>query len=322
MAFYRSVLELIGNTPLVDISSLSPNPSARLFIKLEGQNPGGSVKDRVALSMIEQAERDGVLVPGKPDQVLMEPSSGNTGIGLAMVCRVKGYHLKVVMPANVSVERRQLLELWGADIIESPGAEASNGAVRMAQRLAAENPDWVFLYQYGNPANPQAHYEGTGPEVLRDCPGVTHFVAGLGTSGTLLGVGRFLREKLGDAVQIWAVEPPSGETVDGLRNLDDGYIPPIFEELGGAGLLDRKTVVRPLESIEWTRRLTDVGVFAGLSTGAAVAGAIKCAASLAPGVEASIVVVSADGGWKYLSTGAWTGDLDEVTERAKGIIYF
>jgi cysteine synthase len=322
MPLVPSVLDLIGNTPLVDISSLSPNPSVRISIKLEGQNPGGSVKDRVALSMVEQAERDGVLVPGKPDQVLMEPSSGNTGIGLAMVCRVKGYHLKVVMPTNVSVERRQLLELWGADIIESPGSEGSNGAVRMARGLAEENPDWVFLYQYGNVNNPKAHYEGTGPEILRDCPGITHFVAGLGTSGTLLGVGRYLREQRGDAVQIWAVEPPSGEMVDGLRNLDDGYIPPIFEELGGAELLDRKTVVRPRESIEWTRRLTDVGVFAGISTGAAVAGAVKCAASLEAGREASIVVVSADGGWKYLSTGAWTDDLDEVTERAKGIIYF
>ena len=322
MTLYPSVLELIGNTPLVDISSLSPNPSARLFIKLEGQNPGGSVKDRVALSLVEQAEQDGLLVPGKPDQILMEPSSGNTGIGLALVCRVKGYHLKVVMPTNVSIERRQLLQLWGAEIIESPGSEGSNGAVRMAQRLAAEHPEWVFLYQYGNPANPKAHYRGTGPEILRDCPSITHFVAGLGTSGTLLGVGRFLREKLGEAVQIWAVEPPSGEMVDGLRNLDDGYIPPIFEDLGGADLLDRKTVVRPKESIEWTRRLTDVGIFAGISTGAAVAGAIKCARSLAPGVEASIVVVSADGGWKYLSTGAWTDDLDEVVERAKSIIYF
>jgi cysteine synthase B len=239
-----------------------------------------------------------------------------------MVCRVKGYHLKVVMPTNVSIERRQLLELWGAEIIESPGSEGSNGAVRMAQRLAGQHPEWVFLYQYGNPANPMAHYEGTGPEILRDCPGVTHFVAGLGTSGTLLGVGRFLKEKLGEAVQIWAVEPPSGEMVDGLRNLNDGYIPPIFEELGGAELLDRKTVVRPRESIEWTRRLTDVGIFAGISTGAAVAGAVKCATALGPGVDASIVVVSADGGWKYLSTGAWTGDLDEVTERAKSIIYF
>ncbi|HUC06114.1 MAG TPA: cysteine synthase family protein [Acidimicrobiales bacterium] len=322
MALYRSALDLIGNTPLVDISSLSTNPAARLFIKLEGQNPGGSVKDRVALSMIEAAERDGILVPGKPDQVLMEPTSGNTGIGLAMVCKVKGYHLKVVMPTNVSVERRQLLELWGADIIESPGPEGSNGAVQMARRIAAEHPEWVFLYQYGNHANPRAHYEGTGPEILRDCPGITHFVAGLGTSGTLLGVGRFLRDELGDAVQIWAVEPPAGEMVDGLRNLDDGFIPPIFEDLGGASLLDRKTVVRPRDSIEWTRRLTEVGIFAGLSTGAAVAGAIRCAASLPEDQEASIVVVSADGGWKYLSTGAWTGDLDDVAERAAHIIYF
>jgi cysteine synthase len=322
MALAASVLDLIGNTPLVDISALSPNPAARIYMKLEGQNPGGSVKDRVALSLIEDAERRGVLVPGKPDQVLLEPTSGNTGIGLAMVCRVKGYHLKAVMPTAVSVERRQLLELWGAEIIESPGPEGSNGAVRMAQGIAEEHPEWVFLYQYGNPANPKAHYEGTGPEILRDCPGITHFVAGLGTSGTLLGVGRFLREKLGDAVSIWAVEPPAGETVDGLRNLDDGYIPPIFEELGGAELLDRKTVVRPRESIEWTRRLIEVGVFAGISTGAALAGAVKCASSLDEGVEASIVVVSADGGWKYLSTGAWTDDLDEVTERAKSIIYF
>jgi [CysO sulfur-carrier protein]-thiocarboxylate-dependent cysteine synthase len=322
MTLYPSVLDLIGNTPLVDISALSPNPSVRLSMKLEGQNPGGSVKDRVALSLVEDAERRGVLVPGKPDQVLMEPTSGNTGIGLAMVCRVKGYQLKAVMPTNVSVERRQLLELWGAEIIESPGMEGSNGAVRMARELSAEHPEWVFLYQYGNPANPKAHYEGTGPEILRDCPGITHFVAGLGTSGTLLGVGRFLREKLGDAVSIWAVEPPAGEMVDGLRNLDDGYIPPIFEELGGASLLDRKTVVRPRESIEWTRRLTSVGIFAGLSTGAALAGAAKCASSVPAGSSASIVVVSADGGWKYLSTGAWTGDLDEVTERAKSIIYF
>ena len=245
MTLASSVLDLIGNTPLVDVSALSPNPAARLYLKLEGQNPGGSVKDRVALSLIEDAERSGVLVPGKPDQVLIEPTSGNTGIGLALVCRVKGYTLKAVMPTNVSIERRQLLELWGAEIIESPGSEGSNGAVRKARVLAEEHPEWVFLYQYANPANPRAHFEGTGPEILRDCPGVTHFVAGLGTSGTLLGVGRFLREKLGDRVQIWAVEPPAGEMVDGLRNLDDGYIPPIFEAQGGAELLDRKTVVRP-----------------------------------------------------------------------------
>lgn len=321
MAAYQSVLDLIGNTPLVEVSSLSPRPDARILVKLEGRNPGGSVKDRVALSMVEQAEKDGLLEPGKPDQVLIEPTSGNTGIGLALVCRVKGYQLKVVLPTNVSAERRQLLELWGAEIIESPGAEGSNGAVRKARRLAEEHPEWVFLYQYANLANPRAHYEGTGPEIWRDCPEVTHLVAGLGTSGTLLGAGRYLKER-NPAVEVWAVEPPAGEMVDGLRNLEDGYIPPIFEDLGGADLLDRKTVVRPRESVEWTRRLADVGLFVGLSSGAAVAGAIRCAEQLPAGREAVIVVVSADDGWKYLSTSAWTGDLDAVTERARSTIYF
>ena len=315
MAVYPSILDLIGNTPLVDVSVLSPNPQAQILVKLEGQNPGGSVKDRPALAMIEDAEKQGLLSPGA---TLIEPSSGNTGIGLAMVCRVKGYHLKVVLPSNVSVERRQLLELWGAEIIESPGAEGSNGAVRLARRIAAEHPEWVFLYQYGNPANPRAHYEGTGPEIFRDCPEITHLVAGLGTSGTLIGVGTYLKEHKPD-VQIWAVEPPSGEMVDGLRNFDDGYIPPIFLDGGGEHLLDRKTVVGPRDSILWTRHLADVGIFAGLSTGAAMAGAVKCASAIDSGV---IVFVSADGGWKYLSTNAWTGDLDDVLERAKSLIYF
>lgn len=321
MASYHSVLDLIGNTPLVEVSQLSPNPDVRILVKLEGRNPGGSVKDRVALSLVEQAEKDGLLQPGEPDQVLIEPTSGNTGIGLALVCRVKGYHLKVVLPTNVSVERRQLLELWGAEIIESPGSEGSNGAVRMARRLADEHPHWVFLYQYANPANPKAHYEGTGPEIWRDCPEITHFVAGLGTSGTLLGAGRYLKEQ-NPGLQVWAVEPPAGEMVDGLRNLDDGYIPPIFEELGGAELLDRKTVVRPRDSVEWTRRLADVGLFVGISSGAAMAGAVRCAEQVPDGDPAVIVVVSADDGWKYLSTGAWTGDLDAVAERAKDVIYF
>ncbi|HTZ08551.1 MAG TPA: pyridoxal-phosphate dependent enzyme [Acidimicrobiales bacterium] len=315
MTLAASVLDLIGNTPLVDVSALSPNPAVRILVKLEGQNPGGSVKDRIALSMVEQAEKEGLLEPGA---TLLEPSSGNTGIGLALVCRVKGYRLKVVLPANVSVERRQLLDVWGAEVIESPGSEGSNGAVRMAERIHAEHPEWVFLYQYANTANPRAHYEGTGPEIWRDCPEVTHFVAGLGTSGTLLGVGRFLKDR-NPAVQVWAVEPPAGEMVDGLRNLDDGYIPPIFTELGGEQLLDRKTMVGPLVSVEWTRRLAEVGVFAGISSGAAMAGAAKCAASIEAGV---VVVVSADGGWKYLSTGAWTDDLDVVVERAKRTIYF
>lgn len=315
MALVSSILDLIGNTPLVEVSALSPNPDVRILIKLEGQNPGGSVKDRIALSMVEEAEKDGRLTPR---DTLLEPTSGNTGIGLALVARVKGYHLKVVLPSNVSVERRQLLELWGAEVIESPGSEGSNGAVRMAQRIHGEHPEWVFLYQYANTANPKAHYEGTGPEIWRDCPEVTHFVAGLGTSGTLLGVGRFLKER-NPAIEVWAVEPPAGEMVDGLRNLDDGYIPPIFTELGGAELLDRKTMVGPRQSVEWTRRLAEVGVFAGISSGAAMAGAAKCAQSIEAGV---IVVVSADGGWKYLSTGAWTDDLDVVVERAKHTIYF
>jgi cysteine synthase B len=315
MTAYGSVLELIGNTPLVDISPLSPNPDVRILMKLEGQNPGGSVKDRIALAMIEDAEKDGRLTPGA---TLIEPTSGNTGIGLALICRVKGYHLKVVLASNVTTERRQLLESWGVEIIDSPGEEGSNGAVRRARALAEEHPEWVFLYQYANQANPRAHYEGTGPEIWRDCPEVTHFVAGLGTSGTLLGVGRFLKEQNPD-IKVLAIEPPAGEMVDGLRNLDDGYIPPIFVENHGRDLLDGKRIVRPLESIEWTRRLMEVGVFAGISSGAILAGAVKTALTIESGV---IVTVCCDAGWKYLSTGAWTDDLDEVEARASRITYF
>jgi cysteine synthase B len=265
--------------------------------------------------MIDQAERDGRLQPG---DTLIEPSSGNTGIGLALVCRVRGYHLKVVLATNVSIERRQLLEAWGAEIIESPGAEGSNGAVRRARALAEEHPEWVFLYQYANPANPRIHYETTGPEIWRDCPEITHFVAGLGTSGTLLGVGRYLKER-NPEIKVLAIEPPAGEIVDGLRNLDDGYIPPIFIDNGGADLLDGKRIVRPRESIEWTRRLADVGIFAGISSGAILAGAVKTATTLDSGV---IVTVCCDAGWKYLSTGAWTDDLDVVEARAREITYF
>jgi cysteine synthase len=315
VAPYASILDLIGNTPLVDVSALSPNPRVRLLAKLEGQNPGGSVKDRVAKAMIEEAEKDGTLKPG---QTLIEPSSGNTGIGLAMVARVKGYPIKIVLPENVSVERRQLLEVWGAEIIDSPAAEGSNGAVRLAQRLVKEHPEWAFLYQYANPANPRVHYESTGPEIWRDCPEVTHFVAGLGTSGTLMGVGRYLKER-NPAIQLWAIEPPAGELVDGLRNLDDGYIPPIFLDNGGPELLDRRTIVGPRESIVWTRRLLDVGIFAGISTGAILAGAVRAAGQIE---EGTVVFVACDGGWKYLSTGAYYGDLDEVTARARSIIYF
>ena len=318
MAVYSSILDLIGNTPMVDVSQLSPNPRVRIIAKLEGQNPGGSVKDRIALAMIEDAENSGLLHRGKPGQTLLEPSSGNTGIGLAMLCKVRGYNLKIVLPTNVSIERKQLLQVWGAEIIESPGSEGSNGAVKMARAMAEEHPEWVFLYQYANPANPRAHYETTGPEIWKDVPEVTHFIAGLGTSGTLMGVGHFLKE-MNPQIQVWAIEPPAGEMVDGLRNLDDGYIPPIFLDGDGEHLLDRKTVVGPKESIEWTQKLTEVGLFVGISSGAIMAGAVKCASSID---EGTIVTVVCDGGWKYLSTGAWTDDIDQVTERAKKIIYF
>ena len=315
MALYESALDLIGNTPIVDVSALSPNPRVRILAKLEGQNPGGSVKDRAAKYMIEEAEKDGRLGPGA---VLIESSSGNTGIALAMICKVRGYHLKVVLPENVSIERRQLLQVWGAEIIPSPGAEGSNGAMRRAIDLAGDHPEWVFLHQYSNQANAKAHYEGTGPEIWRDCPEVTHFIAGLGTSGTLMGAGRFLKEQ-NPAVQVWAVEPPVGEMVDGLKNLDEGYIPELFTANDGFDLLDRKMIVRPRESVEWTRRLTEVGVFAGISSGAIMAAAVKAAKLID---EGTLVTIVCDGGWKYLSTGAWTDDLDEVEARAKGIIYF
>lgn len=307
----ESVVDLIGNTPLVGIHGLSPNPAVKVYAKLEGQNPGGSVKDRIALKMIEAAESEGRLAPG---DTILEPSSGNTGIGLAMICRVRGYKLRVVLPENVSIERRQLLEVFGAEIVSSPGEEGSNGAIRVAQEMAQQG-DAVFLYQYGNPANPEAHYVGTGPEIWRDCPEVDVFVAGLGTSGTLMGVGRYLKEQ-NPAVRIVAVEPPAGEQVQGLRSLEDGYVPPIFDP----DVLDRKIVVRPLESIEWTRRIVnECGIFAGISSGAALAGVAKVAEGMDSG---TIVTLFADGGWKYLSTGAWTDDLDLVVERAKKIIYF
>ncbi len=316
MAIVRSVLDLVGNTPMVDVSVLSPNPRVKIYAKLEGQNPGGSVKDRIAISMIEEAERDGRLQPGS---TLIESSSGNTGIGMALVCSLKGYTLKIVLPGNVSPERRQMLEVYGAEIIDSPASEGSNGAVILAKELAAANPDWVFLYQYANPANPKAHFTTTGPEIFADCPEVTHFIAGMGTSGTLIGVGSYLKS-VKPSVEVWAVEPPSGEQVDGLRSLDDGYIPPIFTDNDGFELLDRKKVIGPRESIEWTRRMVrETGVFAGLSSGAIMAAAVKCAAEIEEGV---IVTIVCDAGWKYLSTGAYAGDLDEVTENAKKIIYF
>ena len=319
MTVYSSVLDLIGDTPMVDVSTLSPHPGARILVKLEGQNPAGSVKDRIAKAMVEEAEADGTLVPGR---TIIEPSSGNTGIALAMIARLRGYPIKVVLPENVSIERRQMLEVFGAEIISSPGAEGSNGAVRLARQLADENPDWVFLYQYANEANPRAHYETTGPEILRDVPDITHFVAGLGTSGTLMGVGTYLREQRPE-VQVLAVEPPSGELVQGLRSLDDGYIPPVFEKWGGNELLDGKRIVRSRESLECTRRLAnECGIFAGISSGAALAGALKVAERLGDEERATIVFVASDAGWKYLSTGAWTADLDEAVANADAIVYF
>jgi cysteine synthase B len=309
---HESILGLIGDTPLVGIHALSPNPDVKIYAKLEGQNPGGSAKDRIALKMVELAERDGLLEPG---DTILEPSSGNTGIGLALVAKLRGYRLRVVMPDNVSIERRQLLEIFGAEIVLSPGEEGSNGGIRLAEKLAADDPTLKMLFQYGNPANPLAHYEGTGPEILRDCPEVDVFVAGLGTSGTLMGVGRYLKEHK-PSVQIIAVEPPAGELVQGLRSLADGFVPPIFEP----GVLDRKLIVRPRQSIEWVRRLLeDAGVFAGISSGAAVAGAVKAAEQMAAG---TIVTLLPDGGWKYLSSGAWTDDLEVVAERATRINYW
>lgn len=312
----ESVLELIGNTPLVDVSVLSPNPAVRLLAKLENQNPFGSVKDRVAKSMIEHAEKDGRLNPG---QRIIEPSSGNTGIALAAIAQLKGYPITILMPDNVSIERRQMLEVFGAEIIFTPGAEGSNGAVRRAEVMALQHPEWCFLHQYENEANPVAHYESTGPEIWHDCPEITHFVAGIGTSGTLMGVGQYLKEQ-NPNIKIIAVEPPIGERVEGLRNLDDGYIPPVFEKWHGLDILDRKRVVRPRESIKCTRRLVrKCGIFAGISAGAALAGALKVASEIDAGV---IVFIVSDGGWKYLSTGVYTDDLDVAEQAAEKIIYF
>ncbi len=316
MASFASIVDLIGNTPVIEVSELSPNPDVKIYAKLEGQNPAGSVKDRIAKAMILSAEREGKLTPGS---VILEPSSGNTGIALAMISSIRGYNLKIVLPDNVSIERRQLLEVWGAEIISSPGSEGSNGAVRRAQQLAKENPDWVFLYQYGNEANPEIHYTTTGPEILQDVPDVSHFVAGLGTSGTLMGVGRFLKEQNPD-IQILAVEPPAGENVEGLRSLEDGFIPPVFENWNGMDLLDGKRIIRPIESLECARKLAQTsGIFAGISSGAALAGALRVAEQIEQG---SIVFIVCDGGWKYLSTEAWTKPLDEVAESINRIIYF
>ena len=295
---YEDLADAIGNTPLVGLPRLSPRPDVRLWAKLEGQNPTGSVKDRIAKAMVDDAEKSGRLAPGA---TLVEPSSGNTGIALALVARVRGYRLVVVMPENTSAERRQLLELYGAEVVSSPAAGGSNGAIARAGELAAQHPDWVMLYQYGNQANVTAHYETTGPEIWRDLPEVTHFVAGLGTSGTLVGVGRYLKEQR-PAVQVVAAEPEYGDLVYGLRNLDEGFVPPIFDE----GVLDRRIKVGSHDALARTRQLAATeGVFAGISTGAILHVALRVAERLE---RADIVVLAPDGGWKYLSTGAYGAD--------------
>src|SRR5450755_2705255 len=312
---YDSLLDSLGHTPLVGLPSLSPAPDMRLWAKLEDRNPTGSVKDRAAFFMIEQAEKDGLLAPGT---TILEPTSGNTGISLAMVAHLRGYTMICVMPENTSVERRQILEMFGAQIIFSPAAGGSNEAVRVARRLAGEHPDWVMLYQYGNEANARAHYETTGPELLADLPGITHFVAGLGTSGTIMGTGRFLRERV-PGVQIVAAEPRYGELVYGLRNMDEGFVPELYDE----SVLTTRFSVGPAEALRCTRDLVEQeGVFAGISTGAILHAALGSAAkAVAAGVRADIAFIVADGGWKYLSTGAYGGTLDEAEAGLEGQLW-
>jgi len=306
---FDTLLSLVGGTPLVGLPRLSPSPSVRLWAKLEDRNPTGSIKDRIALWMVTRAEASGILRPGA---TILEPTSGNTGISLAMVARLRGYRMIAVMPENTSVERRQLLEMWGAEIIFSPAAGGSNEAVRVAKELAVSHPEWVMLYQYGNQANTDAHYETTGPEILADLPTVTHFVAGLGTTGTLMGVGRFLRERV-PSVQIVAAEPRYGELVYGLRNLDEGFVPELYDE----SVLTRRLSVGPEDAVRRTRELLDQeGIFAGISTGAVLHAALSIARRCeAAGERADICFIVADGGWKYLSTGAYEGTIEEAAAK-------
>ena len=306
---FESLLSSVGGTPLVGLPRLSPSPSVRLWAKLEDRNPTGSIKDRIALWMVTRAEASGVLRPGA---TILEPTSGNTGISLAMVARLRGYRMIAVMPENTSVERRQLLEMWGAEIIFSPAAGGSNEAVRVAKELAVSHPEWVMLYQYGNQANTDAHYETTGPEILADLPTVTHFVAGLGTTGTLMGVGRFLRQRV-PSVQIVAAEPRYGELVYGLRNLDEGFVPELYDE----SVLTRRLSVGPEDAVRRTRELLDQeGIFAGISTGAVLHAALSIARRCeAAGERADICFIVADGGWKYLSTGAYEGTVEEAAAK-------
>ncbi|GCE12209.1 PLP-dependent cysteine synthase family protein [Tengunoibacter tsumagoiensis] len=301
---YGNLLETIGNTPLVELKSFSPHPGVQIYAKLEGFNPSGSVKDRVAMKMIEEAEAGGRL---QPDSILIEPTSGNTGIALAMISRIKGYQFVAVMPDNVTNERRQILELYGAKIIFSDGKLGSNGAVRLAKELVQQDDRYVMLYQYGNEANPRAHYEGTAVEIIRDLPDIDIFVAGLGTGGTLTGNARRLKE-YNPAIKVVAAEPQQGDGVQGLRSLEDGFVPPVLDQ----SLLDGKILVSSLDSIRRTRQLKDQeGIFAGPSCGASLHAAIRVASSLERG---KVVTILADGGWKYLSEDLWTRDLEQIED--------
>ncbi|MED5813465.1 cysteine synthase [Mycolicibacterium sp. 050232] len=322
MTRYDSLLQALGNTPLVGLQHLSPRweddsdgPHVRLWAKLEDRNPTGSIKDRPALRMIEQAERDGLLSPGA---TILEPTSGNTGISLAMAAMLKGYNMICVMPENTSIERRQILELYGARIIFSAAEGGSNTAVATAKELAAQNPSWVMLYQYGNQANTDAHYYGTGPELLADLPKITHFVAGLGTTGTLMGTGRFLREHV-PGVQIVAAEPRYGEGVYALRNIDEGFIPELYDP----DVLTTRFSVGSYDAVKRTRDLvTREGIFAGISTGAVLHAALGMGAkAIKAGERADIAFVVADAGWKYLSTGAYAGSLDDAEDALEGQLW-
>ena len=309
----RNLIEAIGDTPLVELPALSPSPSVRIFAKLEGNNPTGSVKDRIARAMVQAALDDGAL---SPDRTILEPTSGNTGISLAMVAQRLGYRFAAVMPDNVSPERGWLLAAYGAEIIYSPGEKGSNGSIEAAQELAARDDRYLMLYQYGNAANPKAHYETTAPEIIRDLPEVTHFVAGLGTGGTLMGVGRRLRE-FNPAVQIIAAAPEPDDRIQGLRSLEEGFVPPILD----LSQLDGRIMVSGEESFRKTAELLrKEGVFAGVSSGAALAAAQRVAARAD---EANIVCLFADGGWKYLSAGIWTdSNADALREKAKGGVWW
>jgi [CysO sulfur-carrier protein]-thiocarboxylate-dependent cysteine synthase len=306
------ITQAIGNTPLVGLPRLSPD-GYRIYLKLEGHNPTGSVKDRVAKYLVDQAVKDGSLQPG---QRILEPTSGNTGIALAAICRTRGYPLTCVMPENTSEERRQLLEMFGADIVYSPATEGSNGSVRVAREMAAADPSLFMPFQYGNPANPLSHYETTAPEIIQDLPDVAAFVAGLGTGGTVTGVGRRLKQ-YDPSIRVYAAEPEYGDLVYGLRNLDEGYVPEVLDQ----DVLDSRIKVNSLNALTWTRRLAEEeGIFAGVSTGASLAVAVRVCQRLPEG--SSVVALSPDGGWKYLSTGAYArGDVKEIAEKISGTLW-